>query len=131
MHLGYEPVRELLEEYGLADSEVGLGDKYLARERKGKQRKVWDLQKQGDYTRADLKGQDFDDWILSTADRVRTPLLTPLLPATGGTSCSKFSVAPNNLMEDLSRLFWVVAATSAVVTRTRFTRRCSTQSHLI
>lgn len=69
MHLGYEPVRELLEEYGLADSEVGLGDKYLARERKGKQRKVWDLQKQGDYTRADLKGQDFDDWILSTADR--------------------------------------------------------------
>ena len=50
--------------------QVGLGDKYLARERKGKQRKVWDLGQTGDYTRADLKGQDFDDWILSTADRV-------------------------------------------------------------
>jgi hypothetical protein len=40
MHLGYEPVRELLKEYGLGDSEVGLGSKYLAREKNGQQRKV-------------------------------------------------------------------------------------------
>lgn len=70
MHLGYEPVRKLLEDYGLGDTEVGLGAEYLQREKNGAQRKVWDLKKQGDFARGDLKGQDFDDWLLRTADQV-------------------------------------------------------------
>lgn len=70
MHLGYEPVRDLLKEYDLGDSEVGLGQLYLEKEKNGQQRKVWELTGEGVYTRGDNLGQDFDDWLLSEADRV-------------------------------------------------------------
>lgn len=72
MHLGYQPVRDLLKEYGLADSEVGLGDVYLAKEKNGQLRKVWELTGESVYSRGDNLGQDFDDWLLSEADKVRT-----------------------------------------------------------
>jgi hypothetical protein len=75
LHLGYGPVRKLLKEYDLGDDEVELGGEYLKREPNGSQRKVWDLEKEYAYDRGDCIGQDFDDWILSKADKVCLPLL--------------------------------------------------------
>jgi hypothetical protein len=71
LHLGYGNVRDLLKEYGLEKTEVGLGQEYLKREPNGIDRKVWDLEGQRDYTRGDFKGQDFWDWALAKGDQVR------------------------------------------------------------
>jgi hypothetical protein len=70
MHLGYDPVRKLLQEYGLASQEVQLGKNYLAANKGGVVRKVWDLDQQNDFARGDNKGQDFEDWVLTEINRV-------------------------------------------------------------
>jgi hypothetical protein len=70
MHLGYNSIRELLKEYGLASQEVQLGKKHLDATTGGVVRKVWDLHQKNDFTRGDRKGQDFEDWVLTRDHQV-------------------------------------------------------------
>jgi hypothetical protein len=67
MHLGYDRVVDLLEEYGLGDEVVELGRAFVDKHKGFSVRRVWDLNEEGDYERADGKSLDFGEWQTSAA----------------------------------------------------------------
>jgi hypothetical protein len=63
-------VRVLLRAFNLQDEEVEFAREYLKDHPSAEYRKVWDPRSVNDYSRGDYKGQGFEDFILSEADKV-------------------------------------------------------------
>ena len=74
MHRGYGPVRRFLDEYGLGETEVELAGAWRDQEPSPGvriSRMVWDLGFENDMRRRKGLGQDFNDWVLLSADEVQ------------------------------------------------------------
>lgn len=74
MRRGYRPVRRFLDEYGLGETEVELAGAWRDQEPSPGarvSRMVWGLGLENDMRRRKGLGQDFNDWVLLSADEVQ------------------------------------------------------------